>query len=302
MRYDLAQLETFLSVLELGTVTATAAQMNLSKSVVSKRVSDLEASLGAALFRRNAGRIAPTEAALRLAARIRPALGELRAATESAAWGGAEELRGTLALSAPMSFGTMYLAPMLASFARSHPGLTLRVDFDDRPRDLNAGGFDIALRIGVLRDSALMARKLCEDRAIPCAAPEFLDRHGRPQSPADLAGLPVIGYAHAANGDMWQFGAGGDLAQPAMHEIASVNNGEASRDMAIAGLGLAMLPGFIVQPAIDAGLLEPVLPDLPRTKLPISLVWPQVQPMPVKLRALIDFLVAAFGGGPPWQR
>ena len=136
MRYDLDQLETFLAVLELGTVTAAGARLNLSKSVISKRVSDLELELGTALFRRNAGRIVPTESAQRFAERIRPALADLRAAAEAAAWGGSEQLRGTLSIAAPMSFGTLHLSPILARFAARNPGLSLRVEYDDRTVDL----------------------------------------------------------------------------------------------------------------------------------------------------------------------
>ena len=157
MRYSLDDIETFLTVMELGTVTSAAARLNLSKSVISKRISDFEATVGAALFRRNAGRITPTEAGLRLAERLRPALGELVAASESVAWGmdGATPLRGTLAIAAPMSFGTMYLSPVLARFAAAHPGLEMRIDYDDRARDLSREGFDLGIRIGDARDGAL---------------------------------------------------------------------------------------------------------------------------------------------------
>ncbi|MDO5642915.1 MAG: LysR family transcriptional regulator, partial [Paracoccus sp. (in: a-proteobacteria)] len=148
MRYRLDEIETFLTVMDLGTVTAAATRLNLSKSVVSKRVSDFETVVGAALFRRNAGRITPTEAAHGLAGRLRPALAELIAAAESAAWGmdGAAPLQGSLSIAAPMSLGTMYLTPILARFAAAHPGLDLRIDYDDRTRDLAREGYDIGIR------------------------------------------------------------------------------------------------------------------------------------------------------------
>ncbi len=188
MRYDLNDLETFLTVMELGTVTAAAARLNLSKSVVSKRITDLEATLGAALFRRNAGRITPTEAALRLAERLRPALAELVAAAESTAWDmdGLAPLRGSLSVAAPMSFGVLHLGPIIARFAAQNPELEISVDYDDRSRDLAREGFDIGIRIGKMRDKALMQRKLCEDASIACASPAYLDRKGRPQTLADL--------------------------------------------------------------------------------------------------------------------
>lgn len=305
MRYSLDGIETFLTVMDLGTVTGAAARMNLSKSVVSKRVADLEGALGVALFRRNAGRIVPTEAAERLMARMRPALNDLQAAAESAAWGGSgpEVLRGTLAIAAPVSFGTLHLTAMLGRFADRHPDLQLRIDYDDRARDLAREGFDMAVRIGQSPGGALMARKLCEDRSIACAAPVFLDRHGRPANPQDLTGLPAVGYSHLANADLWQFRTGGQTVQPALREVVTVNNGEAMRDLAEAGLALAMLPGFIAAPAIAAGRLEQVLPGVETRALPVVAVWPPVQPMPAKLRALIDHLVAELGGGgAPWLR
>ena len=301
MRYDLDQLETFLAVLELGTVTAAGARLNLSKSVVSKRISDLELELGTALFRRSAGRIAPTESAERFAERIRPALGDLRAAAEAVAWGGNEQLRGTLAIAAPMSFGTLHLSPILARFAARYPGLILRIDFDDRTVDVAREGFDLAVRIGPLPDSPLLARKLCDDVSVACASPDFLDRHGRPATPQDLTGRPVIGYSHMPNSVLWQFRLGRRSFHPAVSEAATVNNGETMRDLAMAGVGLAMLPGFIALPAIAAGNLEQVLPDARTRDMPISAVWPPVQPMPAKLRALVDFLSEELANGAPWK-
>lgn len=301
MRYDLDQLETFLAVLELGTVTATAARLNLSKSVVSKRISDLELELGTALFRRNAGRIAPTESAGRFAERIRPALADLRAAAEAAAWGGTEQLRGTLSIAAPMSFGTLHLSPILGRFAARNPALSLRIEYDDRMVDLAHEGFDLAVRIGPLQDSALMVRKLCDDVSVACASPEYLDRHGRPETPQYLTGQPVIGYSHMPNSTLWRFRIGRRDMHPAVREAAMVNNGEAMRDLACSGIGLAMLPGFIAFPAIASGRLERVLPEAVTRDMPISAVWPQVQPIPAKLRALVDFLAAELADGAPWK-
>lgn len=300
MRYTLDEIETFLTVMELGTITATAARMNLSKSVISKRITDLEHTLGAALFRRNAGRITPTEAALRLDDRLRPALSELTSATESVAWGGKgdETLRGTLSIAAPMSFGTLYLSPIIADFAAQHPGLDLRIDFDDRARDLVREGFDIAIRIGHISDTAMTQRKLCEDDAIPCASPAYLDRQGRPATLSDLSNHQVIGYHHRSNTQLWDLGKD---APPTLQSRLALNNGEAMRDMAIAGLGLTILPGFIAAPAIAAGKLERILPDLETRRLPIVALWPTVTPIPPKLRRFVDHLLVKLEGGQPWR-
>lgn len=302
MRYSLDEIETFLTVMELGTVTAAAARLNLSKSVISKRISDFEMTVGAALFRRNAGRITPTEAALGLAERLRPALGELVAATESVAWGmdGAAPLRGTLAIAAPMSFGTLYLSPILARFAAAHPGLELRLDYDDRARDLSREGFDIGIRIGEARDGALKARKLCEARQVVVASPAYLNRHGSPRLPSDLRDHQVISYSHMPDSGLWQFIQGGRAVSPQVTGRLTLNNGEAMRDMTIAGLGLAMLPDFIVARALRDGVLVQVMPEIETRRLPVMAVWPPVSPMPGKLRMLIDHLAAELAGGAPW--
>lgn len=303
MRYELSDLETFLAVLDHGTVTAAAARLNLAKSVVSKRIANLETALGAALFRRNAGRITPTEAALRLAERLRPALADLTAAAESAAWGmdGAAPLRGTLRIAAPMSFGTMYLGPIIARFAADNPELEIVADYDDRTRDLPHEGFDIGIRIGAAKDGALKARKLCQDRMVACASPAYLTRHGAPDRPEALADHEVIGYLHVPNGYLWQFRIGDRSLSPPVRNRISLNNGEAMRDMAEAGLGIAMLPGFIAARPLAEGRLVPVLQDWGTRELPIAAVWPPVDPMPPKLRRFVDHLVAELEGGRPWQ-
>lgn len=302
MRYSLDDIETFLAVMELGTVSAAAARMNLSKSVISKRISDFEAALATALFRRNAGRILPTDAALRLADRLRPALSGLRSAAESALQADATApLQGAMAISAPMSFGTLHLSPILARFALAHPQLELRIDYDDRARDLAREGFDLAIRIGDMRDAHLMQRKLCEDRLIACASPAYLARHGTPQALADLSDHQVIGYNHLPNAQLWQFRQGERYVSPQVRGRVTLNNGEAMRDMAIAGVGLAILPGFIVAAAMRSGTLVQVLPALPARPLPVHAVWPPVTPMPAKLRALVDHLAAELDGGRPWR-
>ena len=302
MRYTLDEIETFLAVMELGTVTAAAAHLNLSKSVVSKRVSDLERALQAALFLRNAGRVTPTEAALRLAEQLRPALGALIAATESASWGmdGTMQLRGRLSITAPMTFGTLFLSPILARFALAHPELDLRIDYDDRTRDLIRDGFDLAIRIGEARDNALIGRTLCTDEMIACASPGYLARHGHPASPADLTGHQVLSYSHVPDSHLWQFGSDGKLAPAPVRSRLTLNNGEAMRDFALAGLGLAMLPGFIVTEPIATGELVPVLPNKLTRKMPVLALWPPISPMPAKLRALVDYLASELAGGRPW--
>ena len=298
MTWTITDIRTFLSVLDAGSISGAAARSDLSKSVVSKRITDFEAALGVALFTRHAGRIAPTDSALSLAERLRPALAELVAATESAAAPEAA-LRGRLAIAAPMSFGIRHLGPVIAGFARAHPGLEIVLDYDDRHMDLGRAGFDLGLRIGHLKDSSLMARRLCEDPRALVASPDYLAQHGAVGAPGDLAGHEIIGYLNARLAEIWPFGA--QVAPPRQSRV-SANNGEAMRDLAIGGLGLALLPLFIVHDALRDGRLVQVLPDLAQDPLPISVVWPPIRPLPRKTRAFVDHIAAAFAEDPPWQR
>ena len=302
MRWTLDEIRTFLDVMETGTVSGAAARANLSKSVVSKRIADLELALGAPLFLRRAGRITANATATELAARLRPMLADMTGALESAAWGMAG-LRGSLAISAPMSFGIRHLGPLLADFAKAHPQLDMVIDYDDRFVDLARGGFDLAIRIGQLPDTGLIARKLCDDPRVVCASPDYVARRGAPQGAQDLPEHAAIGYLNLQATQVWQFsdGAGGSLAVPMKSRIAA-NNGEAICDMAVAGLGLALLPMFIAHEALADGRLVPLVPDLTPLPLPIAAVWPPVKPMPQKLRAIVDHLVAGFGPSPAWLR
>lgn len=297
MGWSVTDIQTFLAVLDAGSISGAAARADLSKSVISKRISDFEAALGVPLFLRHAGRITPTDNAHALASRLRPALAELIAATESVAAPEAP-LRGSLAIAAPMSFGIRHLGPVIAGFARDHPDLRIVLDYDDQLTDLGRAGFDVALRIGQLKDTALMARRICEDPQVLVASPDYLSGHDPIAGPQDLSRHHAIGYLNARLAEIWPFGA--DVTPPRAGRITA-NNGEAMRDLAIGGLGLAMLPLFIVHDALRDGRLVRVLPDLPQAPLPISVVWPPIRPMPRKTRALIDHLIHAFADRPPWQ-
>ncbi|MGV6875578.1 LysR family transcriptional regulator [Pseudochelatococcus sp. B33] len=301
MRWTIDEIRTFLDVMETGTVSGAAARANLSKSVVSKRIADLELALGAALFQRHAGRIAPTETAEELAIRLRPALAEMTQAVESAAWGMAG-LRGALAITAPMSFGIRHLGPVLAEFARQHPNLDMVVDYEDRIVDLVRGRFDLAIRIGQLPDSGLIVRKLCEDPRVICASPDYVARHGAPETLAELTGHQAIGYLNVHSAQVWQFvDESGEVAGLPMQGRIAANNGEAMRDMAAAGLGIVLLPLFIAHDALESGRLVRVAEHLTPTPLPVSVVWSPAKAMPMKLRAIVDHLAKAFAGQPPWM-
>ncbi|PWE32870.1 LysR family transcriptional regulator [Maritimibacter sp. 55A14] len=296
MQWSISEIETFLLVMDVGSISGAAIRADVSKSVVSKRISDFEASVGTALFTRHAGRITPTDAAISLAERLRPALAELVAATESVASGDAA-LRGRLTISAPMSFGIQHLGPIIAEFACAHPELEVVLEYDDAITDLARAGFDVGIRLGEMDDSTLVTRKLCEDRRAIVASPDYLERHGPLSKPAQLSNHATICYLNKRIGEIWRLD---QPVSPPKPSRLTTNNGEAMRDLVIAGLGIALLPMFIVHEEIKKGRLVPVLPELRPNALPINVVWPPVKPMPRKLRLFIDHLVERFGETPPW--
>ncbi len=303
MKWRFDDLLTFLDVIETGSITATAARLNLSKSVVSKRISDLEAGLGIELFQRTPRKLLPSANALDFVERIRPLVRDIMEAADTAATRNSA-IRGTLRIAAPMTFGTMYLGRMIADFARQYPDLEIALELDDRMIDLARGGYDVGIRIGILRDSSLIARKLCKDARIICCSPDFAATHGLPETLSALSGFSCIDYSNVNTSQLWQFenpaNAGDPIAIP-MHGRIVANNGEAMRDMAIAGLGLVLLPMFIASEPLRAGTLIPVLPDAKPLPYTIYAVYPPTRHVSAKVRAFVDHIVRQIGSQPIWQ-
>jgi DNA-binding transcriptional LysR family regulator len=304
MRQRFDDIVTFLHVVEAGGITAAAERLNLSKSVISKRISDLEAALGAELFRRSTRRVIPNDRGLALYERMRALVQELDETIEQVSTR-AGELRGRLRITAPMTFGTRYLGPALARFARSHPNLELALDLDDRVIDIVSRGYDMAVRIGRLRDSSLIARKLCLSRRVVCCSPAYAELRGLPATIEDLSAHDSIDYANVHSRRLWQFEPstpGGEPRSAVIHSRIVTNNGEAMRDMAIAGLGLAILPLFIAAEPLREGTLTRALPRATLIPDSIYAVYPATRHVPRKTRALVDHLVEAFAIAPPWER
>ena len=248
MKWRFDDVLTFMQVVEAGGITAAAARLNLSKSVVSKRISDLESALGAELFRRSTRRVIPTDRGGAFYDRMRALVEEFDSAVEqvSAQTG---ELRGRLRASRADELCNDASGAGARRFAGRHPELELALDFDDRVADLVGGGYDMAIRIGRLQDSSLVARKLCLSRRIVCCSPGYARRRGLPASIEELSAHPCIDYANVHASRLWQFEPpkpGGKPRSVMAHSRIVANNGEIMRDMALAGIGLAILPLFIV--------------------------------------------------------
>ncbi|MDX6749508.1 LysR family transcriptional regulator [Geminicoccaceae bacterium 1502E] len=304
MRWRFEDVTAFVEVVETGSITTAARRLNLSKSVVSKRVADLEAALGTTLFRRTTRSVVPTDHGLLLHERMRGLLRQLDQTVDELAED-TGRLRGRLRVAAPMSFGSLHLAPVLIAFAARHPEIELALDFDDRMVDLQREGYDLAVRIGRLPPSSLIARRLCTSRRVVCCSPAYAARHGLPESVEALAGHCCIEYAHAPGSRLWQFepdAPGGEPRSVIVRGRISVNNGETMCAAVEAGLGLAVLPLFIAADGLRRGSLVPVLEEIPPLADAVHAVWPPSRHLPPRVRALIAHLQQGFAGEPPWER
>lgn len=297
MRLD--GISTFVAVAETGSISEAARRLQLAKSVVSERLSGLEASLGARLMHRTTRKLALTEdgtAFLDRATRILRDIDE--AATELAERRG--ELVGPLRISAPVTFGRMHLGPAIVPFLEQHPRIELTLDLDDRRIDVAASGFDAVVRHGPLGDSRLTAWRLAPSRRLLVASPAYLARHGLPRSAADLDRHRAIRYLNRGAAD-WRFALDGSAVVVRGRTALQVNNGDVMRDAAIAGLGIALLPTFIVGAALAAGELVTIDIGMAAETEFVFIAHPQGRHPSAKLRAFAACLRAALGDPPYWD-
>ena len=299
MRPTFEELAAFVQVVDAGSISAAARRMGMSKSVLSARVASLEACLAVTLLRRTTRSMVLTDAGAGFYEQARDILARLEEASLEAtcAGGAGGRLHGSLRIAAPVSFGTTHLSAMLMPFLQQNPRLECRIELDDRAVDLLEGRFDLAIRIGRLPDSSLVARRLGEGRRVVCASPDYLARKGRPETLEDLRHHDIIGYAHASASRLWTFtdASGRSIVAPAARPRIVANNGELIRDAALAGLGLTVMPRFIVGGALAAGGLLQVLSQFEPLPEPIQAVYPQERRLPLKTRLLIDYLAPAVG-------
>jgi DNA-binding transcriptional LysR family regulator len=301
---ELDDLRAFVAVVDAGGFSRAAARLGLAKSIVSRRVARLEASLGGArLLARTTRGVSPTEAGAAFHARCVRVLAELDEARNEVA-GREGGLVGTLRIAAPLSFGIAHLAPALARFAAAHPRLAMDVAHSDRLVDLVGERFDAAVRIGTLVDSSLVARRLAPLRLVAVASPAYLARRGAPERPEDLAGHDCLVYsAGAEGGGVWRFHVDGGRGVVGVrpHGRFRSDNGEALVAAALEGLGVAVLPTFLAGGALRSGALVPLLASFPMPEQGLHVVRPPGGPAPARLRALIEFLAARFGPEPYWD-
>jgi DNA-binding transcriptional LysR family regulator len=288
---DMEAMAIFAKVVETRGITAAATDLGLSAPTVSKALARLELRLGSRLFNRTSRRLVLTDSGHELAGRAARLLADAEAA-ESALVAQSATPRGLVRLAAPMSFGIREVAPVLPEFLARYPDVSIDLHLNDALVDVIGDGFDIALRIGELPDSSLLARRLAPVPGMIVAAPSYLDRRGRPVHPSELVGHDCFAYAYARSRDSWHFSnAAGEQVTVRPSGPLRVNNGDAVLPALIAGLGISSLPAFIAQEALAAGRLEQVLPDWRTSQSSLYLLTPPDGPRPVRVRVLVDFLV-----------
>jgi DNA-binding transcriptional LysR family regulator len=287
---DFEGLAIFAKVVETRSFAGAAAELKLSKATVSKAVSRIEARLGARLLNRTSRRFALTDAGRQLAGGAAHILAEGEAVEDSAR-AQATMPRGLVRLAAPMSFGLLHVAPVLPELLAAFPEVSIDLHLSDAQVDLVGEGFDAAIRIAVLPDSSLVARRLCEMPRYLVGSAAYLNKHGRPRHPLHLAQHRCIAYSYATTAETWRFTKGGKSANVRPAGPLRVNNGDAMLPALCAGTGLGILPEFILRDVLAAGRLERLLPDW---SLPLGAVYwvtPPGGPRPKRVEVLADFLV-----------
>lgn len=296
----LEAMNAFTRVVATRSYAEAGRRLGLTRSAVSKAVSELERSLGARLLDRTTRQVSPTEAGLAYYERCVAILAQVEE-TEIQISRLHDEPKGVLKINAPMSFGILYLGAAVADFMARHGDLHVELTLDDRFIDPLAEGVDVTLRIGTLTDSSLIARRLAPARRVLVASPDYLARHGAPRSPADLAQHRCLNYGHAAAMQRWPLTEAGKPISVPVTAALSSNNGDVLRAAALKGNGITGLPTFMVGQDVKEGRLAVVLPDNSPAPLGIFALYAPNRYLAAKTRVFIDFLVERFGPKPEWD-
>lgn len=285
---QIEDLRIYIAVIHAGNFTAAAEPLMLSKQYVSRRMAALEASLGVRLLIRNTRKLSVTDAGLLFAQHAQRILDEIQEA-ELAVSEQQQALRGTFRINLPMSFGMSHLSPLIAEFLSHHPALQFQIELADRYVDVIGEGVDMAIRIGTLADSTLIARPLGELKRVICCSHDYLKRAGTPQHPDELLQHACLRYGREGQNG-WELQVNGKAKWLAVQGPMVSNNGEVLRDAALAGLGLVLLPAFIVESALQRGELVTVLDGCQPPPLSLNAVYPQHRQRSEVNRQLLAFL------------
>lgn len=296
----LAAMNALVKVIASGSYAEAARRLGLTRSAVSKAVMELEQTLGARLLDRTTRRVTPTEAGLAYYERCVAILAQVEE-TEAQVSRLHDEPKGTLKVNAPMSFGTLYLGDAIADLMIRYGDLKVELTLTDRLVDPLEEGADVTLRIGTPADSSLIARRIAPASIALVASPDYIAAHGEPETPADLVNHRCLSYGHTTSLQRWHLTENGAAISVSVAACMSSNNGDVLRDAAVKGIGIAILPTFIVGHDLRAGRLKLVLPNNCPPDLTIHALYAPNRYLAAKTRVFIDFLVDRFGKNPPWD-
>jgi len=291
-------MRVFVAVVERNGFSAAAQALDMSTAGVTRQIAALEKRLSTRLLNRTTRRVSPTSTGAAYYAQCVQLLAQFDA-LEAGIGAQALEPSGLLRVNAPVSYGIARLGPLLAGYRARYPQVQLDLSLSDRLVDMVEEGYDVAIRITRQPNPALIARKLADTHITLCAAPAYLDAHGRPQQPDDLSSHECLGYSYWGGGDSWQLrGPRGEVSVP-VHGGLRANNGDVLREAALAGMGIILQPDFLIYEDLRAGSLVELMPEFRAAELGIFAVYPTRKQLPLKVRRLVDFLVVALRN-PVW--
>jgi DNA-binding transcriptional LysR family regulator len=297
---QLTSMRLFVRVVQTGSFTTAARESGISQSSVSKRLAALEAKLGTRLLSRTSRKFSLTEVGCDYYERCLLILMEVDEA-EAVVTSMTGNPKGVLRVSAPVSFGQRHIIPRMPDFLRAYPNVKLDIMLMDRQVDLVAEGVDVAIRIGILDDSSLVARRLGDSPRLLVASKSYLDKRGRPNHPHELKNFDCLVYSPLGTGNIWHFQHQGKKITVQVNGTFQANNSDAVRQMALAGCGIMVLPKWMSDPYIQNGELEAILTDYTPPGFPIQAVYPYNRYVPSKVRSFVSFLQQAFAGDPLLQ-
>lgn len=297
---NLDDLAVFVHVVERQSFSAAARELHLAPKTVSKQIARLEQALGTTLFERNTRNLRITDEGRAIAERARVALGVLEEMQELAT-GGRQELSGTVRLTAPTPFGRKFVAPAIHDFCRLHPRVGFDLRLSDQVQDLYSGDLDMAIRMGELADSRLVARRVTDNRRILAASPAYLKAHGQPAQPEDLAHHHCLVFAYPGLlQNTWPLRKGRREKPVAVSGMLCSDSGDVLHAWCLAGLGISLRETWDIHEELRDGRLVRLLPEWEATPSKISIVRARREPVPRRLTAFSDFLLERWRDA-PWD-
>ena len=298
---QLEDMAMFVRIVEAGSITKAAEQLNIAKSAVSRRLKELEERLGSQLISRTTRQSKLTQAGEQYYQQVNNILRAVDAVNEHAT-DAPMRIEGTLKMTAPLSFGLMHLNDVIDKYANKHPNLRFDLDFSDRRIDLIEEGYELAIRIGELQDSSYQAKKLALIRCVICASPDYLAKMGTPETLDDLDNHALLQYSLGQTNSINLVDTEGRSHHRTIDAKIKATNGEFLVDLAVKGHGITFVPTFIAYKQLALGELVPVFQHYQLPTLAAYAVYPKNRFLSQRCRYLIDFIAEQFGDNPYWDQ